>query len=270
MGGIAELIKHGTRRLRASSYVGRLIGGYRVTGVAGVGAFGIALRAESQENGCEVLLKLVDGSQGRDAGEVLWPEAAALAKCNHPGIPAWLGILLGKTHERFMAQTMMSGESLEGLLRLNRLPGLKRRNVHAFTAEEIARIGTELIDILTHAFSRGVIHGDVRPANVLFDEAGVSLVDFGLACFFEPPLAQVVFKTDAMIDRMGLADTLLFLLYSDPCRVTRLSGDRAVWMHELALTDAQRQLLFDLFDEECRFADWEDIQARFQEAFALA
>lgn len=267
MGGITEYIKYGTRRLRASSYVGQSIGGYRVTGAIGAGAFGIAFRAKAQEGENEVLLKLVDNPEGKGAEELLWPEAAALSKCEHPGIPAWLGVTRGEAGEYFMVQSLMPGVSLASMLAMNRVLNRWRAGAHTFSMQEICLIGEGLIDILEHAFSRGVMHGDVRAANVLFDGNRVSLVDFGLACFFEPPLAQAVFETDDMIDRMGLADTLLFLLYSDSSRATRLPGVQSVWIRELDLSDAQRQLLLDLFAEDCRFSGWKDIRTRFRMAF---
>lgn len=263
MNRILRAIKISARRLRASSYVGRTIGDYRIVQVAGMGAYGAGFKVRSSKDGYEAFAKLVDNPTGKNAEVLLWPEVAALSKCDHPGIPAWLGIEKGGKGERLVVQTLMPGESLASMLG----DGHRRGKAHAFSMREIAVIGDRLIDILAHAFSRGVMHGDVRPSNILFDGSKVSLVDFGLACFFDPPMAQVVFETDAMIDRMGLADALLFLLYSDPYRVTRLHGSQSIWMQELALSDAQRQLLRDLFAEECRFTNWEDVRTRFNAAF---
>ena len=263
MYGIIEYIKHKARRLRASFYVGHCIGEYRVEQVMGAGSFGMGFKARSQEDGREVFLKLIDGSVGESAEDAPWPEVAALSKCDHPGIPSWLGVVRGKAGERFIVQSLMPGESLANMLAMGRVGGCP----HAFTMQEIALVGGQLVDVLAHAFSRGVIHGDMRPSNVLFNGAHVSLVDFGFACFFDRPAAKVVFETDAMIDRMGLADTMLFLLYSDPQRVMRLPGSQSVWMNELNLTDAQRQLLLDLFAEDCRFSSWDDVRSRFNAVF---
>ena len=47
-------------------------------------------------------------------------------------------------------------------------------------AEALA-IVTQIADALAHAHGRGIIHGDLKPANVIVSESGVKLLDFGLA-----------------------------------------------------------------------------------------
>jgi serine/threonine-protein kinase len=49
------------------------------------------------------------------------------------------------------------------------------------TAADTERVGRELLDALIHAHSRGIVHRDVKPDNILIGREGVVLVDFGIA-----------------------------------------------------------------------------------------
>jgi len=62
---------------------------------------------------------------------------------------------------------------------------LKPENRRSF--EEVRQVGVQLADALAAAHARGVLHRDVKPANVLLDTFGhVGLADFGLAAVPEP------------------------------------------------------------------------------------
>lgn len=64
----------------------------------------------------------------------------------------------------------LKGETLEARLRRGPL-GM----------EEVFRCGIELASALTHAHSRGRIHRDFKPANIMLTKAGAKVLDFGLA-----------------------------------------------------------------------------------------
>lgn len=54
---------------------------------------------------------------------------------------------------------------------------------HAFTEEELVTIKDKVVDVLKHAHQRGIIHRDVKPSNVTYDEetGEIKLLDFGTA-----------------------------------------------------------------------------------------
>lgn len=168
----------GDRRL-----VGRTFGAWRLDAVLGQGRFGTCFRA-SRASGepRSAALKLIKPEQGSLDRDALWNEAKALSLCAHPAVPRWLGIVRERDDARdrgrcFMAQSLMPGTSLDRLL---------FRQRRSFDQAAIASIGRQVIDALAHLEGRGVAHGDVRPANLLIDAEGtVSLVDFGLAGFFD-------------------------------------------------------------------------------------
>lgn len=250
----------GDRRL-----VGRTFGGWHLEGLLGQGRFGTCYRASrigpTPEGEPDVAaLKLIKPENGSFDTNALWAEARALSLCDHPAVPRWLGIV--REHDEdaaanrgrcFMVQTLMPGISLQIQL---------FRRKRTFDADNLAEIGAQLIGALKHLESRGVAHNDVRPANLLVDEAGrVSLVDFGLATFPErgEPVAA---------DRAGLADVLLFLLYANP-EVPRQGGAAIPWFDGLSLPSAQRNLLLDLFADEPELRDFATIGSVFEEAFAV-
>ena len=225
----------GDRRL-----VGRTFGAWRLDAVLGQGRFGTCFRA-SRASGepRSAALKLIKPEQGSLDRDALWNEAKALSLCAHPAVPRWLGIVRERDDARdrgrcFMAQSLMPGTSLDRLL---------FRQRRSFDQAAIASIGRQVIDALAHLEGRGVAHGDVRPANLLIDAEGtVSLVDFGLAGFF---------------DRNA-----------GPAAVRSRRHAKLPWFDDLDLPAAQRSLLLDLFSDEPALHGFASIGDAFEEAFA--
>ena len=102
-------------------------------------------------------------------------EARAAAGLSHPGIVTVHDVDVDDTAAAVVLE-FVDGESLaDRLLRDGPLP-----------PAEAARIAAELADALAHAHERGVVHRDVKPANVLIEPDGrARLVDFGIARVME-------------------------------------------------------------------------------------
>lgn len=102
-------------------------------------------------------------------------EAQAIAQLEHPHIVRLYryGEVAGLF---YMAMQYVEGSDLRN--RLNTY----RRQGNWVPLEEVSRITSEICAALDHAHSKGIIHRDVKPSNILLDEAGhVFLGDFGLA-----------------------------------------------------------------------------------------
>lgn len=190
------------------------------------------------------------GTAGRDA---VWAECAALSLCRHPGVPEWIGIV-NERGRYFIVESLASGAPLSARLSRGRV----------FSAEEVFRIGASLIDIVGHAASRGVVHNDVRPANVIVGQR-VSLVDFGLAEFFDPDVPPSRRMAAAGDDIAGIAEVVIHMLYSNRMLVDARLPKDAPWHEALLIPPAQRSLLLDMF--EGRLASFDVLRTRFASSF---
>ncbi|RPH36782.1 MAG: serine/threonine protein kinase [Chloroflexi bacterium] len=101
----------------------------------------------------------------------LTQEAQAAAALSHPGIVAIYDIAVDADAAAIVLE-LVEGESLAERLRRERI----------LPPRAAARIGAEVAEALEHAHERGVIHRDVKAANVLIGPDGEArLVDFGIA-----------------------------------------------------------------------------------------
>ena len=151
---------------------------FRIERLMGQGAASRVYLAQDRRSGRWVALKVLElGSattspERHDALERFRREATVLHDLHHPGIVA---VLDAGSSERgvWMAMEAVAGCDLARYTRPARLlpPPL------------VARIGARLAEALAYAHRHGVVHRDVKPANVLVDwtQDAIKLSDFGLA-----------------------------------------------------------------------------------------
>ena len=99
-------------------------------------------------------------------------EAQAAARLNHPNI-AQIYSFGQEQGMPYIAMELVPGGSLDKDMEEN--PG-------SLDVVRVMRIGQQMVDALALAAEQGLVHGDVKPENVLYAEDGTAkLVDFGLA-----------------------------------------------------------------------------------------
>jgi eukaryotic-like serine/threonine-protein kinase len=152
---------------------GQTIGKYRIVSSLGSGGFGAVYLAEDTWIGKKVAIK-VPHRQNIDFGDLL-REPRLLASLNHPNI---VTILTAEKQENvfFIVMEYVAGETLETLI--GREGGLDLARTLDFTCQ--------ICNALDHAHGQGVLHRDLRPANVLVSDAGMlKVADFGTSRFLE-------------------------------------------------------------------------------------
>ncbi len=146
---------------------------FRIDGVLGVGGTGTVFRALDLEREEIVALKAIphDATLRQRARR----EASVAGKLRHPNV-----VRLRSVHEDgqyvYIASDIVEGMDLAGALRQGQLGD-----------PALLRVAAAVCDGLAHAHEHGVVHRDVKPANVLLGRDGsVRVLDFGIAMLDEP------------------------------------------------------------------------------------
>jgi serine/threonine protein kinase len=146
---------------------GRVIGPYRVEAELGGGSFGTVFRARDLTLDREVALKVL-----RPGGPVpaLLAEARAAAAVSHPNVCA-IHAVDSSLGAPMIVMEYVAGRPLSRLLEEGPVaPG------------QAAALGRQVALGMAAAHAQGVVHGDLKPANVLVTPAGTAkVVDFGIA-----------------------------------------------------------------------------------------
>jgi len=146
-----------------------LAGRYTIGPEIGRGSTATVYRARDTETGRDVAVKQFDTASSALIDRQ-HREIDVLTGLRHPGL---VGLLdSGRSDGRlFVVMDLVEGRSLEAALLEDPL-----------APSAVAEIGARLADALAHVHGRGIVHRDVKPANILLDRAGrPRLADFGIA-----------------------------------------------------------------------------------------
>ncbi|HSB08077.1 MAG TPA: protein kinase [Blastocatellia bacterium] len=152
--------------------ISQTISHYRIVQKLGAGGMGEVYLAEDTKLDRKVAIKLLPPESTADdqAKKRLVREARAAAKLDHPNICAIHEV--GEEDGRsFIVMQYIEGETLAG--RINRKP---------LELCESLNIAVQVADALAEAHSRGIIHRDIKPQNIMITAGGqAKVMDFGLA-----------------------------------------------------------------------------------------
>ena len=168
-----------------------LLGRYELGDVIGSGATADVHRARDIRSGRSVAVKLLHRHLARDPlfRSRFQREAATAAGLSHPGIVAIYdtgyeevdGSSADRVRVPFIAMEYVAGRSLRDLLR-----------IRALTLNEAIHYQAGILAALDFSHRAGVIHRDIRPANVIVTPGGaVKIVDFGIARAHGDPTATM-------------------------------------------------------------------------------
>ena len=176
-----ELLRSPVRRTGAqtSPAMPSTIGGFRVVRRIGAGGMATVYAAEQERPRRSVALKLIRPENASASGlKRFEQECEILGRLEHPGVahiyeagivseaesPQWAGY-------PWLAMELVSGERLD-----------RWAAEHQPTVRQRIELLSAIADALHHAHQKGIIHRDVKPANIIVTVAGrPKLLDFGIA-----------------------------------------------------------------------------------------
>src|SRR2546428_9377324 len=152
--------------------VGTTIGQYRILAPLGRGGAGTVYKALDETLNREVAIKILNPDLAdTEIMKRFRAEATTLAKLNHPEIATIYELFRSET-DLLMVMEFVKGETLDKLSdRLGPMP-----------PERAAYLIDKVLSALEHAHRAGIVHRDMKPANVMVTEhGGVKIMDFGVA-----------------------------------------------------------------------------------------
>jgi serine/threonine protein kinase/formylglycine-generating enzyme required for sulfatase activity len=155
---------------------------FRLIRVLGRGGMGAVYLAHDTLLDRHVAIKLIRSDSGDAAERARFlVEARAIARLSHPNVVAIYRAGTARAGQPYLAQELIRGQSLAELPRPVPVP-------------RACELGLGVARGLAAAHRRGILHRDVKPANVMVDDAGTArLLDFGIAKLVAAtPVAPVV------------------------------------------------------------------------------
>jgi formylglycine-generating enzyme required for sulfatase activity len=149
------------------------IGRYRIERVLGKGGFGLVYLARDNQLERLVAIKVPHRKLVEEAGvaDIYLTEARTVAKLDHPHIVPVYDVGETEQFPCYVVSKFIDGCDLAGKLKQSRLS----------QGDAVGLVAT-VAEALHHAHKQGLVHRDVKPGNILLDQANTPFVaDFGLA-----------------------------------------------------------------------------------------
>ncbi len=150
---------------------GTRLGPYEILGPLGAGGMGEVYRARDTRLDRTVAIKILPAEFSADPArrQRLAREARSISSLTHPNICALYDVG-NQDGTDYLVMEHLEGETLAERLEKGPLP-----------TDQVLRVGADIAAALHGAHSRGLVHRDLKPGNVMLTRAGAKLLDFGLA-----------------------------------------------------------------------------------------
>jgi eukaryotic-like serine/threonine-protein kinase len=232
---------------RESVRVRRKFDHFMIIKQIGEGGMSRVFEAEDETLGRRVALKILNRKYSGDLVRMaqFQQEALTTARVTHPNVIKLYSVGFDQGHF-FIAMELVNGGSLE--------QRIKREG--RVSEKEVLRIGRQVAEGLRAAHRMGLLHRDVKPANILFTDDGTAkVVDFGLALFVQQkdqsgeiwatpyyvsPEKVIENKEDFRSDLFSLGASLYHALTGQPPHKVKSAS-----LHELRMVKCRRVSLED-------------------------
>lgn len=165
-------------RSHVKGMIGKTLGHYKLVEELGHGGMGTVYKARDLALDRIVVVKVLspDLTADAEARRRFWREARLASALDHPNICTIYGIEEAEGYS-FIVMQYVEGKTLKKLI-----------GGRPLQVEGLLSIALQVADALATAHARGVIHRDIKSANIMVTERGqVKVLDFGLAKLLERP-----------------------------------------------------------------------------------
>jgi len=183
---------------------GTRLGSYEILTPLGAGGMGEVYRAQDTRLRRTVAIKILPdeiASHAERRARIL-AEARAAAALNHPGITTIYEV--GEEGDQiFIVMELISGKTIRAIL-----------SEGPVEPRVLLRLGAHVAEALAAAHAQGVIHGDIKPENIVLQPEGrVKLLDFGIASQMAPETATLTRtgSTASCLPESHFAGTLAYM-----------------------------------------------------------
>ena len=207
---------------------GDRLGQYEIVARLGAGGMGVVYRARDTHLHRTVALKVVnDDRVAPETSDLLLQEARAASALNHPSICTIHEVRHESGHV-FIVMEFVEGRPLHQQIPPDGLP-----------VDAVLLYGTQIADGLAHAHDHGVVHRDIKSANVIVTRNGsAKIVDFGLASRMSHPSQEQVTRTNTSFNTPSTAGTLAYMapevLQGEPATVASDIWSIGVLLYEMS------------------------------------
>ena len=153
--------------------IGKTITHYRIIEKLGEGGMGVVYKAEDNKLKRQVALKFISPvlTRSKEANERFIFEAQTASALDHQNISTIYEIDKSVEGRMFISMAYYNGRTLREIISRGQLP-----------IEKVVDFAIQIAAGLSKAHKKGIIHKDIKPANIIIDEDNtVKIIDFGLS-----------------------------------------------------------------------------------------
>ena len=206
---------------------GSRLGPYEILGPLGSGGMGQVYRARDTRLQREVAIKVLSSTLLSDesARAHFHKEALALAKLKHRNVAHIYDVIAAEGADALVME-LVEGDSLGERLREGPLP-----------EGEVLRLGAQLADGLSAAHAEGVVHCDLKPANLKLTRGGdLKILDFGIAKLRLTPAGDTSALETLTSTKREVVGTLPYMA-PEQLRAERVDGRTDIWAAGVVLCE---------------------------------